>query len=109
MKLVNVKRTFSRICLAIALIALLGSPIVSTAEARTLKPPRVEAGAHGGWFDQIVSRLMELLPGRQRETSTHEKGLDLTLLPRGGSGIISYSTNNGSCIDPQGRPTPCGN
>lgn len=110
MKLSIAKKMVSRVCLALSLIALLGAPMASTAEARPLKAPRVEAGAHGGWFDQIVSRLMELLPGHQQEPRTQqEKGLEVTLSPRNGTLIISYTTNNGSCIDPQGRPRPCGN
>lgn len=112
MKFVNVKKMFSRICLALVLLALLGSPLASTAEARPIKAPSTEIGDHGGWFDQVLSRLMNLLPGQQQEArARQEKAVapapgEPYFRPNNGS-IISYTTNNGSCIDPLGRPRPC--
>lgn len=91
----------------VALVLVLMSVPAAQASPAGLSGPSLDTNS--GWFDVALSWLGSLLFGNenaapQQPRSTFESSSSI-FDPRTG-GVLT--PNSGSCIDPGGRPRPCG-
>jgi hypothetical protein len=85
--------------LAPAIVTALALLVVPMAGARPLESLQGVHQAVGGWFAAAVRWVEDLTGVRSAVPARHG---------RSGSPAITEKTSlGGSCIDPQGRPTPC--
>ena len=95
-----------------ALLVVLGLALIAppSADSRPLAAPlmRAETGwmpAMAGWLSSLFSTTRATVVGPALRPTSSAASTDPSNLSDGGPVI---HTNTGSCVDPNGRPIPCG-
>lgn len=93
------KSRVATVAVVALMVVLFTAPAV---QARSFGPAGPSLSA--GWLDAALAWVGQLLFG-QEQPAPQKATAYTTYIPIDGGG---YTPNSGSCIDPEGRPRPCG-